>query len=280
VGREALALDECDAWARHAVAHVLEMNGRAAEGAAWLGASAERWKHTNNFGLHLYWHQALFLLELGRRDEVLGLYDQFIRAKPSDDFRDIANASALLARLEFEGVSVGGRWDELGEAAARRIDDRALVFADLHYALALAGAGRSADAERLGASLMVRGAEGDRYDDSVAQSVGISVAEAITAFRRGDHAMAAKLMWAVRAKMPTIGGSNAQRDLFEQLLIESLMRAGDYDRAETVLRRRLGERGGRNAFAASRLRRLADPAGIRYRLGRLITASMPLAAVH
>ncbi len=71
---------------------------------------------------------------------MLRLYDEEIRAEPTDDYRDIANGASLLARLELAGIPVGSRWEELAAKAEARIEDRRLVFADLHYLLALIGA--------------------------------------------------------------------------------------------------------------------------------------------
>ena len=65
-----------------------------------------------------------------------------IRRHRTDDYRDISNATSLLMRLELEGMNVGRRWDELASLSEARVDDGCLVFADLHYMLALAAAGR------------------------------------------------------------------------------------------------------------------------------------------
>lgn len=279
VGRQALALDPNDAWGRHAVAHVLEMTGRSREGAAWLSATTEHWAHSNNFGFHLHWHHALFLMEEGRNSEALGLYDHRIRASHTDDFRDIANAAALLARLEFEGIAVGDRWQELADFAGARVDDGCLVFADLHYALALAGANRFGEAGDLVVGLVDRGREPSGSDDRTAGTVGARVAEAVLAFRMGAYGKAADLLWSTRAHLPEIGGSHAQRDLFEQMLIESAIRSGQIDRADFLLTRRLDQRGGHNAFAARRLARLAATS-ISPAIGLMVAASLPAAIAH
>ncbi|CAN5170100.1 tetratricopeptide repeat protein [soil metagenome] len=140
-GRRAVELAPRDAWGRHAVAHVLEMTGRVDEGVAWLGDGTS-WAHANNFRFHITWHLALFRLERGETAEVLRLYDDGIRAEQTDDYRDIANGAALLARLSYAGVDVGSRWEELAAKAEARVGDGRLVFADLPYALSLLGAGR------------------------------------------------------------------------------------------------------------------------------------------
>ena len=58
----------------------------------------------------------------------------------------------------------------------------------------------------------------------------------------------------VRPKLRQIGGSNAQRDLFEQVLIEACVRAGLNQQAAALLSERLGSRGA-NRFATDRLER-------------------------
>jgi hypothetical protein len=256
LARRSVELSPRDAWGRHALAHVFEMTGRALEGARWLRSAAGDWAHCNNFSYHMFWHLALFELELGRTDAVLDLYDREIRAERTDDYRDIANGASLLARLEIEGVDVGGRWDELADIASRRAAERSLVFADLHYLLALTGAGRDAEAAALVGALGTDARRGG-HDARVARRVGLSVAMALASFRAGDYADAADLFQDALPRLSMIGGSHAQRDLFEQLAIEASARSGDLVRASALLERRLRRRGGRNRFAGERLAALA-----------------------
>ncbi|MDP3258080.1 tetratricopeptide repeat protein [Bosea sp. (in: a-proteobacteria)] len=275
-GRRAVEAAPRDAWGRHAVAHVMEMTGRTAEGVAWLADSAG-WAHANNFRFHITWHLALFRLERGETAEVLRLYDEGIRAEQTDDYRDVANGAALLARLDYAGVDVGARWEELAAKAEARIDDRRLVFADLHYALALLGAGRDEAAEAIARTLAADShshASGERRE---AARAGALAAYGLIALRERDHAEAARLLGAARGGLLAIGGSHAQRDLFEQAYIESLIRSGARDRAAHVLRERLARRGGHNLFASRRLARLD---ATRSGLAALALAATPLAIAH
>jgi tetratricopeptide (TPR) repeat protein len=98
-GRRAVETNPGDVWAVHAVAHVMEMQGRQREGVAWTLASEKSWQGCNNFIFHVWWHRALFLLELGDYDAVLDLYDRRFRAEPTDEYLDVVNAAAMLWRL-------------------------------------------------------------------------------------------------------------------------------------------------------------------------------------
>jgi len=279
-GRKAIALAPRDAWGRHAVAHCLEMTGRAEEGAAWLAATTDTWRHCTSFAFHISWHLALFLLDQGRIGEVLDLYDTGIRATRADDYRDLANGASMLARLEFEGVDVGDRWEELAELSARRVQDRRLVFADLHYATALLGAGATADAEALAASMLADASRGATHDARVAAAAGLAAMEGLLAFHAGRYGEAARHLLRARPQMPRIGGSIAQRDLFEQMLVESLIRSGDLAGAEAMLRERLVARGGRNTFATRRLARIAGSTRREARTGALALSMVAAAASH
>lgn len=276
-GRHAVQLSPRDAWGRHAVAHVLEMTGRADEGVAWLG-DGRSFAHANNLRFHIVWHLALFRLERGETAEVLRLYDEDIRGEQTDDYRDIANGASLLARLDYAGVDVGTRWDELAAKAEGRIHDGKLVFADLHYAVSLLGAGRTDGAEAIARTLVEDCGAHPSAERRDAARNGALAAFGLIAFREGDHAEASRLLGAARDGLVAIGGSHAQRDLFEQAYIESLIRSGSHDRASLVLSERLARRGGCNAFAATRLAQLRGrPAG---RAAALAVAAMPLAIAH
>lgn len=276
-GRRAVALSPRDAWGRHAVAHVLEMTGRVDEGIAWLGDGREI-AHANNLRFHIFWHLALFRLERGETGEVLRLYDDEIRAEPTDDYRDIANGASLLARLDYAGVDVGDRWEELAAKAEGRIHDGRLVFADLHYALSLLGAGQADGAEAIARGLIEDAKLHPSSERREAARNGALAAFGLIAFHEGDHDEAARLLGAARGGLLAIGGSHAQRDLFEQAYAESLIRSGQHDRAAQILGERLARRGGANLFAARRLAQLRHRgAG---RLAALAIASTPLAIAH
>ena len=224
-GREAVLHQPDDAWAMHAVSHVHEMEGRAEHGIAWLEGSRPAWSRCNNFAFHLAWHLALFHLERGRHARVLELYDREVRPQPTDDFRDVANAVSLLWRLQQEGVAVGERWVELEAIARRRRHDTTLVFATLHYLLALVAAGDLAAAYELTATLRTTALAGTGDQAGVAGRVGLDLANAILALRQ--HRLP-RLTWDRLVKATTeLGGSNAQRDVFVRTLALLAADGGD-----------------------------------------------------
>ncbi len=252
-GSAALEISPDDAWGLHAVAHVYDMLAEPQKGLTWLKGREAAWAHCNNFRYHVWWHKALMHLDLGQTDVVLDLYDTLIRADKTDDYRDISNATSLLMRLELEGIDVGQRWDELAETSAARTDDGSLIFADLHYLLALIG-GRREDAT---AKLVSRIAEdGARGQDEAAMRMatpGTAAALGLEAFGEGDYTTAFRGLSKARKHMQLAGGSHAQRDVFERLTIDAGLRAGRMEDAQAILDERSAKRAGRDdTFARTR----------------------------
>jgi hypothetical protein len=235
VGHMAVRAEPADIWGVHAVSHVMEMRGRPEEGARWLESSRQLWPLCNNFNFHLSWHLALFHLECARYDDVLDLYDHEIRPAETDDFRDMANAASILWRLEQEGVDVGDRWQRLHAIAYRRRTDTTYVFASLHYLLALLGAGDRTSAIELIENLRQRATSGDEADQSrVAAHVGIAVAEAILSLHTKQAS--SKNLSELAIRLPAIGGSRAQRDVFLRTLAMMAAESGDPTMFDAVAR--------------------------------------------
>ena len=116
-GREAIEHDPTNGWGAHAVAHVMEMQGRHEDGIAWLDGLKDQWSNLNNFVHHLWWHRSLFHLLRGETETVLEIYDQQIRNPDSplvqampDHFGDFQNCVDLLKHVEMQGREVGDRW--------------------------------------------------------------------------------------------------------------------------------------------------------------------------
>lgn len=228
-GIEAVEREPTDAWGLHAVAHVHEMTGRAADGIAWLERTRTQWMGCNNFAFHLAWHLALFHLEQGDHAKVLDVYDNEVRAVRTEDFRDIANAVSLLCRLRQYGVAVGERWQELAQVARRRRHDTTLLFATLHHLLALRAVGdRSASDDLLLALQHCAAAEAGEQG-RVAVAVGLPLARVLLS--SGDNGQPCPALEEIAVALQHLGGSHAQRDLFVRILLE---RAAQDDDAATL----------------------------------------------
>ena len=230
-GRRAIELAPGDLWAAHAVAHVMEMQGRRSEGIDWLTTLAPNWEGSHNLQHHLWWHCALFTLEQGDYTAVLELYDTRFRnltapltvASP-DVYIDVHNAASMLFRLQRLGVDVGDRWEELADKAEARIGDCLSAFTLPHWLMALLATGRTAAAER-----MIEGmrafADGGGTVPPIVRDYVLPIAEAQLAHAAGRYAEAVAVMRPALRGMYRLGGSHAQQDVLEQLFVDAALRA-------------------------------------------------------
>ena len=224
-GRAAVELVPHDVWALHAVAHVMEMRGRLRDGIAWLQPTMGLWSHCGNFGGHLAWHLALFQLSSGDHASALEVFDSHLKTTPTCDFRDVANATSLLWRLEQEGVDVGRRWQLVGEIAYQRRHDTAYVFGALHSLLALIGSRQLEAARDLVVALQKSATHGKHDQSLVAKVIGVELAETILDMAE-QHGHRLPLA-ALALKLQRLGGSVAQRDVFLRTLLLIAADAGD-----------------------------------------------------
>jgi hypothetical protein len=238
-GRQALDAEPLDCWAHHAVAHVMEMQGRAQDGIGWMLAREAHWSGDDNFfKIHNWWHRALFHLDLGQLDEVLRLYDGPVRGSRSAVALDLVDASALLWRLHLGGHPVGDRWGEVAQAWDQHADGRLYPFNDWHAVMAYLGAGRPGDVERVTAALE-RAAAGPGDAAAWAGAVGLPLVRGFAAFWRGAYAECAERLHAARFIVNQFGGSHAQRDVIDWTLTEAALRGGLDDLARALAHERL-----------------------------------------
>ena len=237
IGHRALAAEPRDAWAHHAVAHVMEMQGRASDGIEWMVTRAPHWSGDENFfQIHNWWHKALFHLELGQKEEALALYDERVRRERSDVALDLVDASALLWRLQLADIDVGSRWIELARAWDAHADGELYPFNDWHAAMAYLGAERTSDVARLlNAHARAVGSEVSEW----ARRTGVDLIEGFRAFWLGDFDEAAGLLLRSRLIANSFGGSHAQRDIIDLTLAAATLRGGLIGTAEAIANERL-----------------------------------------
>jgi hypothetical protein len=215
-GREALARDPRGPWATHAVAHVMEMQGRFDEGDHWLQSSSSTWCD-NGLAVHLWWHLALFHLERLDTTAALLLFDTRMAGNASAVNLQWLDGAALLWRLQLLGVDVGARWHALATEWADPVAHAGhYAFNDVHALLPLLGSGNTARAQALLAASITR-ANADNA--AMAREVGVPLMQGLMAFANGNADEACNTLYPLRSVAHHFGGSHAQRDLIDQTLL-------------------------------------------------------------
>lgn len=214
-GRAALLRCPDDRWGAHAVAHIFEMRGEAAQGVAWLDRVLAADPLADGFHRHIAWHRGLTLIGLGRLDQALDVFDRAVWSQPIMEYRDLANAVSLLRRIEMAGGYAGARWESVCGAAAAVLDDRRLAFSDGHALIGLIRAGKIGLARRAFARIEQAARDGE-----------LSAAhypEGSLRLMQGLLDADADQMEAALPNLDRLGGSIAQRDLFLRSAIDVLI---------------------------------------------------------
>jgi hypothetical protein len=236
--RRALALKADEPWAQHAIAHVCLSRGAIRRGLEFMEACKDGWAPLNSFMYtHNWWHLAVFLLSEGRDADALAIHDRHVWARDRTYSQDQVGAVSLLARLELAGVDVGGRWQELAPYLVARAGDTVQPFLTMQYLYGLARAGRP-EAEALLEATRRAAANAPEAVRAAWAEVALPACEGLLAHARGDHATARRCLGPALARMLEVGGSHAQRDLFEQIYLDAVLKGGDRTFAQQLLERR------------------------------------------
>jgi len=227
VAERALAIEPRNPWAQHALSHVLIRQGRVAEGLARLEsflpllATCGRPIHC-----HDAWHLALLHLEQLDVAAAMRVFRTHIWGITPDFVVEQLDAIALLWRIEMAAGPMDAQWPSIAEHIATRALETFMPFMNAHYVYALARAGRADVVEAALAGVRARSTADDEEAKRVWAPVGRAVIEGAAAFGAGDRARAAALLDPVMPMMTSIGGSDAQDDLFRQTYLRSLQAAG------------------------------------------------------
>lgn len=255
IGLQAVERHPRDVWGIHAVVHSYEMRGMFGEGIRYLDVRTADWADGNYLSVHNAWHYALYALEAGSIERVLGVYDNTLHNDASQPIAmELLDASALLWRLLLADIDVEPRWAALAQAWAGREDGAYYAFNDVHAVMAYAGAGRLSDAERLvkdreqwlaRTNLVASNQAVSNQavtNHAMTREIGIPVCRALLAYRQRQYARVVELLAPIRYHLNTFGGSHAQRDAIQRTLVEAAIRCGRHDLARTLLSERINLR--------------------------------------
>jgi len=227
VAERALAIEPRNPWAQHALSHVLIRQGRVAEGLTRLEsflpllATCGRPIHC-----HDAWHLALLHLEELDVAAAMRVFRTHIWGITPDFVVEQLDAIALLWRIEMAAGPMDAEWPSIAKQIVPRALETFMPFMNAHYVYALARAGWTDAVEAALAGMRARSTAHDEEAKRVWAPVGRAVIEAAAAFGAGDRARAAALLDPVMPMMTSIGGSDAQDDLFRQTYLRSLQAAG------------------------------------------------------
>jgi hypothetical protein len=237
-----LARNPRNAHAAHQRVHGFFEVGDAAGGADFIENWLRGYDRAGHLHCHLSWHLALFELARGNVGRARATYLDNIRPSVAlaAPMLVLADAASFLWRWRFYETApqLEDEWAEVAAHARRHFPRAGLAFADLHAALAEAATGDDNGLQSRIAGLQSLARDGRLPSGEVAPTLCAGAA----ALGRGDDAEAAQILEPALADLPRIGGSHAQREVFEDSLIVAYLGSGQSAKAAPLLRARLARR--------------------------------------
>ena len=227
IAREAAILEPYGYWPHHTVSHVFEMTDRATDGIDWMNDRFEFWSGPkNNNCAHIWWHKALFHIDLGQSDEALKIYDENVVPLAKPVGFQLCNLTALLWRLEILGCDAGDRWAHQHELFQQQSTDACNPFGEIHAVMAAIRADDWAAYETLLSGMQTAANDGSEIAAAYGE-VAVPIAKAMAQYVKGAYGNTVDLLLHVRANLSRMGGSVAQRDLIEWTLTAAAIRASE-----------------------------------------------------
>ena len=227
IAREAAILEPYGYWPHHTVSHVFEMTGRPTDGIDWMDTRFKFWSSTkNNNCAHIWWHKALFHIDLGQCEEALKIYDENIVPLARPVGFQLCNLTALLWRLETLGCDAGNRWVHQHKLFQQQSTDVCNPFGEIHAVMAALRADDWTAYETLLSGMQTAANDGSEIAPAYGE-VAVPIAKAIAQYVKGVYGNTVDLLLQVRANLSRMGGSVAQRDLIEWTLTAAAIRANE-----------------------------------------------------
>ncbi|MBR1214800.1 tetratricopeptide repeat protein [Bradyrhizobium sp. JYMT SZCCT0180] len=240
LSERAMGLRAANANAAHGLSHAMFEQGDMAAGRQFLSAWLPAHDRKSFLHGHLWWHISLTALDEGDLEGALAIYEQQIKPadRPYPPLNIFTDGASLLWRLSLAGKSgLEPHWRDVAAYGEKYFPQAGAHFADVHHALAAAAIGGEALDTRL-AQLEARAADGKLPPGRAA----IDMCRGMRAFTDGDHDGAIRLLEPAMAELVRIGGSHAQRELWEDTLIAAYLRGGHREKAAGLISTRLERR--------------------------------------
>lgn len=230
-----------NANAVHALAHAMYEGGAGEDAEALISDWLPGYDRSGPLHGHIAWHRALAALERGDAGQALATYARHIEPSVSAGMpiNVMSDTASFLWRLQAYGHTVpAGLWDAAASYAASAFPRPGLAFVDMHMGLLEAAIGDSAAVQQRAEALTALIEAGNL----AAGPVVPAICRAAIAFAENDYAGCARILEPVASDVVRIGGSGAQREIIEDMLLVALMRSGEAAKARALLDRRLHRR--------------------------------------
>ncbi|RAZ72963.1 tetratricopeptide repeat protein [Mesorhizobium atlanticum] len=230
-----------NANAAHALSHAMYEGGANEDAERLIAGWLPRYDRAGILHGHIAWHSALAALERDDPARALAIYADHVQPSVSNGMpvNVVSDAASFLWRLQAYGHTVpAGLWAQASSYCDHCFQRAGFAFADVHMAVIAAAVGnRQAVEERVQSltDLVETGA-------LAAGPVVPAICRAALSFFDENYADCARILEPMAGEVVRIGGSGAQREMIEDMLLLSFMRSGNTAKARLLLDQRLHRR--------------------------------------
>lgn len=216
--RIGLSLEPTNGFVTHAMAHVFEMTSRYDEGISYMNEYEPLWNYSNHIAGHNYWHWSLYYLTKGEFESAADVLDQKLLNRPGFGSFDSLTLSYLLAMEDYSLSDIiqkhGDRYDDIIKPHKA---NHYRSFIDVRIMMGLCASKKYDEAEQF----MI---ESIGSECSPGKNVNGNLLRSIWSYSREKYDDCVELLWPIRYCIKQIGGSEAQRDIFNLMLINACLR--------------------------------------------------------
>ena len=221
-----VGLNPRDTWGVHALAHCYEMQGKIEAGISFMEDCEAMWAGKNYLSIHNRWHLGLYYVEQCQFDRALAVHDTYMKVTPKSALMDAHDSTAMLWRLQMDGVDTGDRWEATAKLYEPVVGQAYMCFTDMHAMFAFMATDRETHVRALLDALEAN-LNGPTSSSIVIKAAGLPIVQGIYAFGHGDYETAKQLLAGYRHNAHLFGGSIAQRDILNLTLLAAASRSGD-----------------------------------------------------
>lgn len=239
---KSLKLNDRNGHAAHTYSHVCYENGKPKDCIAYASNFLKNYEREAHLYGHIHWHWALSELAVHNFDTVLEIYNQHLRPSVAigGPLGLIADAAALDWRCQLEGYNLldHNSTEELGNYVSTNDNLEDILFGEAHLALVYARQSLNEKQAKLHNSINARYLKSNNQKYSLMQGL----IEGVSAYATNDYNLTITKLNNVRPQLSRLGGSNAQRELFEDTLIKAYLKVGNAVEATALIDARIHRR--------------------------------------
>jgi uncharacterized NAD(P)/FAD-binding protein YdhS len=243
LAESALACEPSSGHAAHAQTHVMYETGQHEQGRAWLDHWITETGRSAGFRAHFAWHAALHELALGDLDAVRRRYEHHLAPPAVTGIRALIDSASLVWRWTLDAQELASEPMAMPSSVGPvigAIDPRLLSRPQTPFTALYACVALAADDDRAGLEALGRHCRNSPEPSMNTEVAAVCEAMIAVCDQRWDVAW--PLLEKLLPGLVHFAGSAAQREVFEETLLFSLIKDGRNDRAAELLDARLTRR--------------------------------------